>query len=318
MNTPHDRSTGHDGGSGDRAQGYGAADASGGDQDVTEQLKSEGKEQLDQYRDVAADKLDTLADSVKAAASQLEVDDVGHLSGHIADMADSMSQLSDGLRNKSVDEILHDVRQVARDNPTLFLAGSIAIGFGLTRFARASAPTNDKGSSDKARSDEASHDKRSSASSVSGQQRTSGRSSTGSRRSDADRAASQGQHQSTGTRGSHDASSNIAGTVEHPVISASSATSSEARAADTRGGLAGNTKSGSDTGALAGNSGPNTINDASLGTGAGSGSTGSGPHDAGGGSAAALGTRTAAPDATHQTGSTYETGADQSNGRKPS
>lgn len=294
MNTPHDRSTGHGGSSGYATGKQGGSEPSGASQDVTEQLKSEGKEQLDQYRDVAADKLDTLADSVKAAASQLQGDDVGHLSGHIAEMADSMSQLSDGLRNKSVDEILHDVRQVARDNPTLFLAGSIALGFGLTRFARASAPADDRSG----------NDKRSSASSGDGQQRTSGRPSTSaSLRGDADRAASQQDRRpSTGVR---DASSAIAGTVEHPVIST---TSSDARAAETRGGTAGNTRSAG---------GASTINDDSLGTAAGSAGAGSGPRDAGGGSAAALGTRTAPPGAT-QAGSTYETGADQSNGRKPS
>ena len=297
MNTPHDRFTGHDGGSGDRAQEYGAADASGADRDVAEQLKSEGKEQLDQYRDVAADKLDTLADSVKAAASQLDGGDVGYLSGHIAGMADSMSQLSDGLRNKSVDQILHDVRQVARDNPTLFLAGSIALGFGLTRFARASTPADDTRGSER--------------------QPAAGQSSTsGFHHGDASHP--QGQRHATDARGRHDAASNIAGTVEHPVTGAGSDTSSEARTADTRGGLAGNTPSGSGTGALAG-SGSNSINDASLGTAAGSG-----PRDAGGGSAAALGTRTgssgsgSASSSTYETGSTYGTGPDQSNGRKPS
>jgi hypothetical protein len=55
-------------------------------------------------------------------------------------MADGLRRLSDGLREKSADEILRDVRRVARENPTLFIAGSIAVGFGIARFARASAP----------------------------------------------------------------------------------------------------------------------------------------------------------------------------------
>lgn len=129
-----------------QAHGQGSG-ASGGAQmrdtaeDLAEQARSEGQAQVQHLRDTAADKVDTLADSVKAAASELQDDDVAHLSRHISDMASGLSRLSDGLREKSADQILRDVGRLARENPTLFIAGSIALGFGITRFARASAPS---------------------------------------------------------------------------------------------------------------------------------------------------------------------------------
>jgi hypothetical protein len=112
-------------------------------EDLAGQVRAEGQEQVQHYRNVAADKVDTLADSIEAAAAELQGDDdVAQLSGHIADMASGLGRLADGLREKSTDQILRDVRQVARENPTLFIAGSVAIGFAITRFARASAPAD--------------------------------------------------------------------------------------------------------------------------------------------------------------------------------
>lgn len=141
MNTPQDSSYrppagGQAPGSPGGTRSSGVAQDAG---DLADKARAEGQEQVQHYRDVAADKVDTLADSVKAAAEGMRGDDVAHLSRHISDMASGLGRLSDSLREKSADEILRDVRRVARDNPTLFIAGSIAIGFGITRFARAAA-----------------------------------------------------------------------------------------------------------------------------------------------------------------------------------
>ena len=134
MNTPQDSS--YRPSAGGKVTDPGVA---GGAEDMAEKVRAEGQEQVQHYRNVAADKVDTLADSVKAAAAEMRDDDVAHLSRHVSDMASGLGRMADGLREKSADEILHDVRRIARENPTLFIAGSIAIGFGLTRFARASA-----------------------------------------------------------------------------------------------------------------------------------------------------------------------------------
>lgn len=114
-------------------------------EDLAERASAEGQEQVQHYREAAADKVDALAGSIQAAAAELQDDDVAQLSRHVSEMAGSLSRLSEGLREKSVDQILRDVRQVARENPTLFIAGSIAIGFGIARFARASTRSTPPG-----------------------------------------------------------------------------------------------------------------------------------------------------------------------------
>ncbi len=105
------------------------------------EAKSEAQAKVDKMRDTAADKVDTLAESAKAAASELKGDDIGHLSDYVSDLAQSLGQLSSNMREKTGDDLLHEVSRLARDNPALFVTGSIAIGFGLSRFAKASAPT---------------------------------------------------------------------------------------------------------------------------------------------------------------------------------
>lgn len=49
-----------------------------------------------------------------------------------------MVRFADDLRGRNVDELVGDLNRMARNNPGLFIAGSIALGFGLTRFAKAS------------------------------------------------------------------------------------------------------------------------------------------------------------------------------------
>lgn len=113
--------------------------------DVADRLASEGQAQVHHYRDVAADKVDRLAESIDAAADELRGDEqTAYLSRHVGELSDSLARLSRGLREKSTDEILADVTRIARDNPGLFLAGSVALGFGIARFARASGDERER------------------------------------------------------------------------------------------------------------------------------------------------------------------------------
>jgi len=121
------------------ATGHAAEDAKMKAKEAAEQLKAQGKTQLEGYRETAADEIEKVAKSAKAAAQALESEDSFGLSNYVSDMAQHMVQFSDSLRGKSVDELFQDVNRIARNNPALFITGSIALGFGLTRFARASS-----------------------------------------------------------------------------------------------------------------------------------------------------------------------------------
>lgn len=102
--------------------------------------REQGSEHLDEYRERAADEIENLARSATSAAEQLQDNDTLGLSHYITDVADGLGSFAGSLRGKSADELLQQVGRLARDNPALFLTGSIALGFGLSRFMRASAP----------------------------------------------------------------------------------------------------------------------------------------------------------------------------------
>ena len=100
--------------------------------------KEQGSAQFEQYRDTAAQQIETLAQSAQSAAEHLQEDDTFGISHYVTDIAQNMTTLADNLRGKSVDELLQQAGKLARDNPALFITGSVALGFGLSRFLRAS------------------------------------------------------------------------------------------------------------------------------------------------------------------------------------
>jgi hypothetical protein len=102
--------------------------------------KEHGSAQFEQYRDTAVDQIESLAHSAQTAAEQMQESDTLGLSHYVTDLAQNMTTLAGNLRGKSIDELLQQAGKLARDNPALFVTGSVALGFGLSRFLRASAP----------------------------------------------------------------------------------------------------------------------------------------------------------------------------------
>lgn len=105
-------------------------------------LKEQGTQKYEQYRDLAADQIEGLVEGAQSAASAMEGRDTLGLSQGLADVASSLGEFAERMRNKSAEELLQEGARVARENPVLFLAGTVAVGFALSRFLRASAPEN--------------------------------------------------------------------------------------------------------------------------------------------------------------------------------
>ena len=109
--------------------------------DVSRQFADKGREKAESLTAKAADTLQDVEAAAEAEAEALE--DLGwdNLSGYVREMADGIGGLSENLRNKSVDELVHSAAQLARNNTALFMVGAVAIGFGLSRFAKAAPRT---------------------------------------------------------------------------------------------------------------------------------------------------------------------------------
>lgn len=111
---------------------------------LSEESRAKAREAVAGLRDSAAGNVDRIAAGFDAAASQLDGGQVGQLSGYIHEMADKLSGFSRELRDKSGDDMLHKVSRLAKENPALFLTSSVAAGFALSRFARASRPDHSR------------------------------------------------------------------------------------------------------------------------------------------------------------------------------
>ncbi|MCF7533594.1 apolipoprotein A1/A4/E family protein [Pseudomonas petrae] len=108
--------------------------------DLLDTAREHGTEQFGSYRDSAAEQIENLAKTASAAAEELQDKDTLGISHYISDIAESLSAFATSMRGKSAEEMLQQAGRLARENPALFVTGSVAVGFGLSRFLRASSP----------------------------------------------------------------------------------------------------------------------------------------------------------------------------------
>lgn len=101
---------------------------------VGEQAESEATEALTQ----AGSEIDDLTSALDAAADSLSDSDKDGLARYARQLSDQLSTLAQDLQNKSASDLAADARSLANKNPAGFFLGSIALGFGLSRFAKAS------------------------------------------------------------------------------------------------------------------------------------------------------------------------------------
>lgn len=90
------------------------------------------------YCRLAAEGIGLFADSVEAMAAQMREGEAAQLSAHATGVADGLRRLSGGLRSQGAERILRDAQRLAREHPTLLIAGGIAAGLGLAQLTLAS------------------------------------------------------------------------------------------------------------------------------------------------------------------------------------
>jgi hypothetical protein len=109
-------------------------EAAGAAQDV----KRQGQEQFEAGKETAANQTEKLAGVVDRISEELKGQDQESLADYAGQLAGSMKSFADSLRQRNLDELVRDTQQLARNNPTLFLMGSVAVGIALSRFLKAS------------------------------------------------------------------------------------------------------------------------------------------------------------------------------------
>jgi hypothetical protein len=101
--------------------------------------RSRGREEVDKFKEQAADKAEEIADALDTSADDLEGNGGDAMSGYGHSMANLMRRLAGGLRENDIEDFASELSDYARRNPAIFLAGSVALGFGISRFLKASS-----------------------------------------------------------------------------------------------------------------------------------------------------------------------------------
>lgn len=104
--------------------------------------------QFDHYRENAAQQIEDLAENAQTAARQMEGNDTLGLSRYVTDLAQSMTTLAENMRHRNVEQLFQDAGRLARENPVLFIGGSVALGLVLSRLLKATASSSDASDAD--------------------------------------------------------------------------------------------------------------------------------------------------------------------------
>jgi hypothetical protein len=106
---------------------------------MAEEAKRQGQEQFETHKHTAADQTEKLAGVVERVAEEFKGQDQQSLADYAGELAGGMKSFAENMRNKTLEDVIKDTQQLARNNPTLFLMGSVAVGIALSRFFKASA-----------------------------------------------------------------------------------------------------------------------------------------------------------------------------------
>lgn len=83
------------------------------------------------------------AEALGRAAESLRDQGEDTLAQTTTSIASGISDYADRLEKRTAEDLVQDVVRLARQNPTLFVLGSVGIGIALSRFFKASARSSD-------------------------------------------------------------------------------------------------------------------------------------------------------------------------------
>ena len=86
----------------------------------------------------ASDTIDGVAQFVHDSAATLGERTTPRVTDYANRAADALDEFSQTLRTKSIDDLIGDVRAFVKRSPAVAVGAAVAIGFTLTRFAKAS------------------------------------------------------------------------------------------------------------------------------------------------------------------------------------
>jgi hypothetical protein len=122
-----------------RDQASGIADAA---KDFASTATGKVSSALNDQKAAGADYIGSIAQAVKRAAGEFE-GDVPQAATYIRQTADRIDNVASAVRDRDMRELVGEVKDFARRQPTLFFGGAMVLGFAALRFFKSTA--NDGG-----------------------------------------------------------------------------------------------------------------------------------------------------------------------------
>ncbi len=108
-----------------------------GAQGVADAVSSKAAGYANQAKETTAEEVKSVASALRSAAEDLRSGSPQERT--ISQIAESLADASDAVRNKDLSEMVGDLNRFAKKNPLVFLGGAVLVGFAATRFAKATS-----------------------------------------------------------------------------------------------------------------------------------------------------------------------------------
>ncbi len=92
-------------------------------------------------KSVGADYIQSIAQAAERAANEFD-DELPQAAHYIRQASEQIQGFADTVRERDVRELVGEVQDFARRQPTLFFGGAVLLGFAALRFLKSAAPTS--------------------------------------------------------------------------------------------------------------------------------------------------------------------------------
>ena len=107
--------------------------------DMANTAKDKVEAAVSQRKSLGADYIGSIAQATERAAHEFEAE-LPQAARYIRQASEQMQGVADTVRQRDVRELVGEVQDFARRQPTLFFGGAVVLGFAALRFLKSTAP----------------------------------------------------------------------------------------------------------------------------------------------------------------------------------
>jgi hypothetical protein len=107
--------------------------------DMANSAKNKVEAEVTQRKSIGADYIASIAQATGRAANEFEAD-VPQAAHYIREASGQIQSVANTVRERDVRELVGEVQEFARRQPTVFFGGAVVLGFAALRFLKSTAP----------------------------------------------------------------------------------------------------------------------------------------------------------------------------------